>query len=324
MELSGIIAIRLIIAVAVILTVLGLFGVSWAMRLRIIGALAVGTFLLGFFPWSLVKPSFPLGAITLQTGDITVFEIALLVGIGLVVGFIAYFVCYPRGSEIAYIAVPAGMSIWSLRTGNMMSLLQLNDTLEKRQALYSVLRWESFIWLVVVAAGFAGVFLASKVYKDNLASMRLRRMSNSNPNKILLNLVSLATSVVIGHFVIGILAQDVRLLDNQLGSVVGQPEVPQIAFAVVVAFVAAGFVGQVFLDSQFIASVAAAAVSSFVAVHFFAARSEVMRHMIENWPAAFFPRASCAILPIQFVSFGAVGSIVGYWLGVRYQRWHGR
>jgi hypothetical protein len=105
-----------------------------------------------------------------------------------------------------------------------------------------------------------------------------------------------------------------------LGSVVAQPPVAQIAFAVIVSFGLVAFVFKKFLDAGYVwPIIASALVLGFAVTTQF--RQGVLQHVTENWPAAFFANAVVAILPVQMVAFGALGSIGGYWLGVRYGYW---
>ena len=47
----------------------------------------------------------------------------------------------------------------------------------------------------------------------------------------------------------------------------------------------------------------------------------ILKYMADNWPVSFFNRPICAILPLQMVAFGALGSIAGYWLAVKHSYW---
>ena len=111
------------------------------------------------------------------------------------------------------------------------------------------------------------------------------------------------------------------MFDSHVGSVVGQPSTGQIAFAVLISFGIAAFVVKKFLDVSYIFPAIAAAALTFFAITFFAAKQDVLEHMVQTWPLPFFTRATCAILPVQMVAFAAIGSIAGYWAAIKYTYW---
>jgi hypothetical protein len=43
--------------------------------------------------------------------------------------------------------------------------------------------------------------------------------------------------------------------------------------------------------------------------------------MVEQWPAIFFSNTIIAVLPVQMIAFGALGSVAGYWMAFRYDYW---
>jgi hypothetical protein len=102
--------------------------------------------------------------------------------------------------------------------------------------------------------------------------------------------------------------------------VVGQPTNPQIAFAAMVSFGLAAFLVKKFWDADYIWPAIATVIVSFGAMNL-AGSSDVPNYMANNWPANFFPQPAYAILPIQIVSFGILGSVIGYWLAVRFNYW---
>ena len=329
MELLSLYGLKLILAVVLGFAILSLFGVGWLLRLRIIATMAVGIVFLGVMAWPMIKPAQPLGAITLFDGDINVFAAICCLFLAYLAGLVSFFVCYPIGGYVAPLAAPAGLSIWALITGNMSSLITVNNTLASRQELYSTLKWEGFFWLVVIGAGFLGVktsdFLMRKFAPQSLA-VNPDITADSDEHKLSSNkgltiAVAFVATILITHFAIGIFAQDVRIFDSELGSVTGQPEAAQIAFAVMLSFGIAGFVLKKFLNVSYLVTAFATAIVTYVAITI-SAKPDVLAHMVENWPAAFFPRATSAILPIQIVSFGAIGSLAGYWIAIQVAQSH--
>jgi len=71
-----------------------------------------------------------------------------------------YFLSWPYGREIGILAVPAGLSLWAVKTGSIASLIQMNPTVNQRQAIFAAFKWEGLFWLALVAVGFVGVLTA--------------------------------------------------------------------------------------------------------------------------------------------------------------------
>ncbi|KPJ65738.1 MAG: hypothetical protein AMJ43_10080 [Coxiella sp. DG_40] len=290
---------------------------SWLMRLRIAAAAAVGVVLIGILAWPLAAPVEPFGAVL--AGNLSFSGAITLAALALLAGFIAYFLSWPYGREIGILAVPSGLAIWAVRSGTMAAVLQAYPTLAQRQALFAALKWEAIFWLAIVAAGFGGVFLGQKIAAKPQAN-KSKEKSNSKLNIYLNKIFALAGSVLIAQFCIRILAQDVRIFDPRLGSVMAQPVIGQIVFAVLVSFGIAAFIFKKFLDISYIwPIVASALVTGFVITTYI--KQEVLQHLVSHHPAAFFSNAVASILPVQMVAFGTLGSIAGYWLAVRYNYW---
>ena len=101
---------------------------------------------------------------------------------------------------------------------------------------------------------------------------------------------------------------------------VGQPEVGQITFAVLVSFVLAGFLVKKFLDIDYTVPAVLTAIVTFLGFTVYT-RPDLLRYMADSWPKAFFAHSITAILPLQIIAFGTIGSIIGYWLAIRFACW---
>jgi hypothetical protein len=283
---------------------------SWPMKLRIAAAAAVGVLLIGILAWPFAEPFSAVKA--MGPGGAVV-----LVVLAFVAGFIGYFVSWPFGREIGILAVPSGLAIWAVRSGSMAGLIQLNPTAAQRQALVASLKWEPFFWLIMVAVGFVGVLLGRKLRPNkNLAA---QEKSKSGPGKYFNVLIALVCSGFIAQFCIRIIAQDVRVFDDNIRrSVIAQPAVGQVVFAVLVSFGAAAFVAKKFFNVSYIwPSISSAFVTAFMATVY----ARETPYLAQNWPAAFFSNSVISILPVQMVAFGTLGSIAGYWMVIRYEYW---
>lgn len=290
---------------------------SLLMRLRIAAAVATGVVLIGILAWPLAASPGPFGAV--RAGDISFGGAVILVILAFLAGLIAYFLSWPYGREIGILAAPSGLAIWAVRSGSMTALMQLNPTAAQRQELLTTLKWEPIFWLVIVAAGFAGVLLGQKI-QSKLKPDETQEKSNSQPVKYLNAVIALVGSCLIAQFCLKIFAQDVRIFDNRLVSVMAQPTAGQIVFAVLVSFGLAAFVVKRFLHVSYIWPTIASALVTAFAISVYV-KQDVLQYLVQNWPAAFFSNTVISILPVQMVAFGTLGSIIGYWMAVRYDYW---
>ena len=278
---------------------------SWLMKLRIAAAAGVGVVLI----YMVARP--------LAVSSETISGRAALVAIAFLAGVIGYFVSWPYGREIGILAVPSGLAVWAVRSGSMATLIQLNPTVAQRQALVASLKWEPFFWLAIVAAGFAGALLGQKI-RSSPKLKETQQESNSRPGKYLNAAIALVGSALIAQFCIRIFAQEIRISNSSLGSVVAQPAIGQVAFAVLVSFGLAAFAVKKYLNVSYVwPSIATAFVTAF-AMHAYAKQ---VQYLARNWPAAFFSNAVASVLPVQMVAFGALGSVAGYWMAVRFDYW---
>jgi len=288
------------------------------MKLRIAASVATGVLLIGLLAWPLAAPPEPFGTVSLLEGSIRPIGAAALTVLAFLSGFIAYFLSWPYGREIGILAAPAGLAIWGMRSGSMVSLIR-HTAADNQPALFSALKWEPLFWLGIVAAGFAGVLLAQKI-SHKPEPDKTQQKPNPKPNIILNVIIVLAASVLIAQLCINAFAQGVRLPDEKLGSVVAQPAVGQIIFAVFISFGLAAFVAKKFLNVSYIwPTIASALVTAFAVITY--GKLQVLQHLCMRWPPVFFSHAALSILPLQMVALGTLGSIVGYWMAFRYNYW---
>ncbi len=317
MDLPGQMVLQVVAALAMILAMLSLFGVDWSLRLRIPAAMGVGAILVGLICWQCAAPDDPLGVIYAGNFDNT--EIIILLVIAFLSGFFAYFAAWPYGKQIAVLAVPTGLAVWAIRDGSMGRLMQTHSKVDQRLAIFDALRWEPFFWLAIVVAGFAGVYAASMLSGKSSVMEDLAKVKKSIVN--INNLTAIAVSALIAAVVILQLAQDEKIFDAKTGSLIGQPSIPQITFAVIVGFMAAGFAIKKFLNlNYFWAILAGPVIAAFFSITFL--NRATIEAITAKWPAVFFVNSMVCILPIQLIAFGSIGAITGYWMAVRYEYWH--
>jgi hypothetical protein len=289
---------------------LSLFNVSGITRIRTIATLLIGVILVGWLGWPLVKPADPLGAISMVDGRITIATILTLCGLAFAASLFSYLISWPNGTLTAPLTAPAGMAVWVFASGDMRTLLLYNSTLAQRQHVYSALGWEGLLWLLPVIAGLLGVLCGWVIQnRSKLSGISMTSLTaDVNPFWIA---VSIAGTIIITKLLIAILAQDVTQADAKLGYVIGQPGKGQIAFAVFVSFLAAALAAKYFGKTSYIIPTLCVAAVIYLAMHY-AADPAVLENMTRNWSVAYFAKAVCAILPLQMVTFGALGAFTGY------------
>ncbi len=281
---------------------------SWVMKLRIAAAAAVGIALIGVLAWPLTESSAACGSVGFGGA-------AILVLLAFVAGLIGFFLAWPYGWEIGILAAPFGLAVWAVRCGTMGTLVRQHPTVAQRQELVASLRWEPIVWLLIVAAGFAGPFLCRMLLsKKNPGSEKKKGQYD-----FLIPIAALVASVVIAYLCIRIIAQDVRHFDPSLSILItAQPAIGQVAFAVLVSFGFAAFLVKRYLNAGYIWPSLATAVVTIFAVNAYGGK---IMYLASNWPADFFSDTVVSILPVQMVAFGILGSVAGYWMAVRYDYW---
>jgi hypothetical protein len=283
-------------------------------KLRIVAVAALGIIVLGLLAWPLAAPADPLSPV--RAGNISPSGTLALLTLAFGVGFVGYFLAWPHGREIGILAVPFGLTVWAGRGGPMRALMQTYPQPSEREALASSLRFEPVYWLLVVAAGFAGVLLAQYLRAPSRPPTD-EEPTGDRTGTYLTAVIALAGTVLISNFLLGVFAQDVATSRNIAPA---QPPVGQILFAVVAAFAVAAFLVKKFADLSYLwPALASVFVIGFAQV--FYDGPQVLQQFAETRPATSFPHSTLAILPVQLVALGTLGSVLGYWLAVRYDWW---
>lgn len=291
---------------------------SWLTKLKISAAALVGILLIGLLAWPLVQPIEPTAAVS--AGTVNFSDALILISLAFVIGLVTFFIAKPYGKEIAVIAVPAGLAIWALRTGSIAQMMIIYPTAQLRSRLFKDLMFEPLFWLLLVAAGFAGTYTASRLICKKTTDQSEKPEAKSSPGQYLNPAIALVCSIVIIWFGIKLFAQQVTANDHQLGTVIAQPSKLQIALAVMLSFGMAAFVAKLFLKTTYIWTILAAAFVTAICINIYS-NPEFLANLASRWPAVFFPNPILAILPLQMVSFGTLGAIAGYWLAIRYRYW---
>jgi len=312
--------VTLFIGLITVVTFLGMFSnLSWMSKTRVTVVFVTGFLLIGILCWPLVKPDDIFQPISLVTGNIGALPLLIILQIAFLTGAAGFFVSWPLGKEMAIAAVPAGLCVWSFRSASMADLMLNCNSIESKYALIAKIKWEPFFWLAVVAASWAGVWVAHKI--TSKTPKNIEKPKKSDIFNIIINAgLSTAASLLIATFCVWMLAQNVKMNDSKLGFVIGQPHVLQICFAVLVAFTVSGFVVKKFLSGSYIWPLISTSMVTFLVTIIYV-NTETLKHMSANWPVNFFQNSVLSILPVQMVAFGSLGAIAGYWLAIRLDYW---
>ncbi len=289
------------------------------MRLRIAVAIAIGAVIIGYFAWPIAQPQDPCGVVSFIAGNMARDSVLKLAALAVFCSLLAFFVSWPYGRYLAVLAVPSGLAVWAMRSGNMAELMRQNPAAAERIGLFSQIKWEPLSWLAIVAIGFLVAHIGQKFLSQNLNS-DAESKSYSSKSYYITFAIALGVSVLLAKVLLLVFAQDVKITDDKIGAVIVQVAAAQTVFAILVSFGIVAFVVKKFLDVNYACPIIATALvhPAVIAVYI---KPEVMQRMVEHWPAVFYPNAIASILPVQMVAFGTLGSIAGYWLAVRYNYW---
>jgi len=299
---------------------------SWLSRIRLALAIATGVILLAILAQPLIAQSDPYSPATLYQYRISIPAVLALAGLAFAAGFIAYFLAWPYGREMAVAAAPAGLAVIGASYGSLANLFQMSPAAPDRIAAYATFRWEGFVWLAVTLAGIAGCVLA-RFIRQPAPESRPKAVDpadapiNRKPAVMLNVFLALCLSTAVAYICLIMFVKAVSTPSpTGPGSVSAQPMVAQIGAGVAAAFAIAAFLTKLLFGFDWSIAVAVTAVVNF-AVMTLAGNPALVRQMAETWPAATFAQPIFTILPIQMISFGVLGSLLGYWLGVRYNIW---
>ena len=291
---------------------------TWLMKLRIAAAVVIGVVLVGIICWPSQSPPDPFGSLVFKeigtSGAVTLLVMAFLAGI------ISYFVTWPYGREIGILAVPFGLCLWAYRAGTTGGLMQLNPGLTQRMEVLTAMRTEPLFWLLVIACGFAGVLSGQRIVS------RFRKQQNLEknvftPTKFGYVIISVVLSAVVVIICLKMFARDVGIPNSNLETVSVQPAIRQNIFAILMSFGIAAFIIKLVFNLSYIwPTLSCVIVMAYAASTYMNGR--VIESFVDNYPANFFPNVIVSILPVQMVTFGAIGSVIGYWMAIRYDYWH--
>jgi len=287
---------------------------SWSTKLRIVLVMGLGAVVIGYMCWPMAMPQDPAGVVRLS--NLTIVDGLFLIMVSVVLGIVGYFLAWPYGSEIGLLAVPSGLAVWALRSSPLSQILLMYPAVAQRQAIFASLRWEPFVWLVFIAAGILGTVIARRLRPCPTPPIITAVPASQAPTPVN-GALALIISVIVSHLLIVTFAQDVKIINS---TVPCEPAKAQLVFGILVAFGFSGFLVRTTLKLDYLWAIPATAVLFLVGTTAYT-HTQFMANIAQHLPAVCLPSVLLAALPVQMVSFGTLGTIIGYWLGIRYQYW---
>jgi hypothetical protein len=297
---------------------------SWLSRLRLALAIATGIVLLAVVAGPLLEQPDPYSPVTFFERRLSAQTGLTLGALAFAAGFIAYWLAWPYGREMAVVAAPAGLAVIAMRGGSVTDLFRSSPEVSTRIAAYASFRWEAAFWLLIVLAGIAGSFAAGRIRSPSDAARRnavdpADRRITREPAVALNGLLALALSTAIAYIGLAVFVKAVPT-PTMTGTVSSQPLPAQIACGTMLAFGVAAFAIKLAFRFDWSIPVGAILVTNFLVMSL-ASSPALVSEMAAKWPPAVLAQAPFGILPIQMVAYGTLGSLLGYWLAVRYNIW---
>lgn len=296
---------------------------TWPIRIRIALAAAIGVGLIGLFGWPMLAQNGSTAGLAIAA-KLSFSDRICISLLAIACGFLGALVSMPYAKQIGVLAAPAGLMWFSLKTIPLSRVIQQNPAADARVETYNTIAFESFIWLALILLGCLGAIAAAELKpkkqtseKDSDTSKGFLKITTPT---LINGLLATAVSAVIGAFFVMVFAQDVSIPDTKFGSVMCAPSRGQIIFACFAAFGIAAFVTKFLLNANYIWTIISTAIVSTAAILIFA-NGDNLQYMQANWPANFANNSLLLILPVQIVSAGAIGAVNGYWTAKRYQFW---
>lgn len=287
---------------------------SWINKTRVSLVMGLGILMIGIWAWPMVNPGDPYALV--RSSNLSLLQMVTLIGLAVLTGALAYFIAWPYGREMAVLAVPAGLTIWAMRSGHIADMTQAAPDVKSRIDLYHSLMLEPFFWVVVVLAGLLGVRWAARIKPCPVFQFeKLHPTKTSTSPPVIIG--AIAASLAIAHLAISAFAQGTEV---STGRVPTQPANGQIFFAVFMAFGLAAFVIRTWFELDFFWPFLCTSLLYLVGILVYD-RTSGMTQVAEAFPRVCFVTPLLAILPIQIVSLGAMGAVTGYWASIRFQYW---
>ncbi|MBN2375650.1 MAG: hypothetical protein JXD22_04575 [Sedimentisphaerales bacterium] len=306
-------------------------------KIKMALVLAVGGVVFGTVGWALVRPEQPGGAFTVVMGGKAAGVLLSMAALGVVVCLAGSVIGTVHGRYIGQMAIPAGLTVWAIRTGSMDSLLLSHSSVASRASMFHGLMFEVLIWLGVV---LLGCWLSERVFGlllqgggDGVGDNKIVEVSGEVSiakkgkdsdggwldgglnSKWLSRVLAVLISCIIGFVLMKLLARSGVPHFNAAETIrVGNvPATKQIVFAVGAAFFLGTLAAHQLFRVKLWYYLLAPAIVAWVGYAW--AGYLVSLSPLEGI-SPHFVHASvvfATVLPVQFLGIGSLATIVGFW-----------
>jgi hypothetical protein len=306
-------------------------------KIRVAVVLAIGIVIFSTVGWSFARPWDPVGDLTVLSHHQPLQMAFMVLLVALISTAVAVAVSGRWAREIAPLAVPAGLSAFSVLTGGIFALLLKHNQLSGRSSMFYHFAGESVFWFVLVIAGFILAYLSFAFFRLGPAvknspaplpevkpAFIKRFIANFNSREMGTAVSALIGTCIIAAILLTLLVQSqsvkVTLLDQRVVLAACVPDPGQNIFAVFTAFLLATMLFQHLLNAPlwpFIPAPLIVAVFAYAS----AAHHAVQGPLAQVAPTFILPSIRIAtVLPVQYIGLGTLAVIAGYWFSMRARR----
>lgn len=287
--------------------------ISVLAKFKIALSLTIGMVVVGLVVWQIIAPASEFDVSSIALGSVSLGGFLILLTLSFFTASMTTFLVGKNGADLASCAVPIGLGACAVRMGELAITIGSYHGAQDIHSVYFGMSWEGFAWLLLVLIGIAGanVGIPFSLLRKRAASVDKKSVG-----------IAIVISVLVGMFGTNLLAIGARVVvDREVFSVTRQAYTGQVCFAVLISFIAAGFLCRHFFKVHYIVPVISTAFVVFITM-IRASRMSDLEYLGANFPSSFFVNSFAGILPIQMVAFGSLGAMTGYWFSVLLKQWH--
>jgi len=302
------------------------------LKIRITLILAAGVVLFAIGGWPYIKPAYPGGALTIilhqQPGTVV---LTLVILTGLATG-LAIVIGWGYAGELGILAVPAGLAALGLMTGSMNELFVRWYDLSARSGLFYRMMADTVIWSAAIfLAYFLTMLAAGRAKKESsgepdratsIGAAKARRRSKKEVkilnSPVFRQVASVVLACLIALILLRLLGQSGRAWTNNREPVYTATVLRsgQVVFATFAAFWLATLAGHQLFNGSLVVFLLGPPIVAIMG-YLMAA----MQPLSDVAPVFVpFSAASGTILPLQYIGFGSLAVIAGYWHSVKIRR----
>ncbi len=326
------------LALALSLQYFNLMNTPLPIKIRVAVVLAIGIVIFSTVGWSFARPWDPVGDLTVLSHHQPLRMIFMVLLLALISTALAIVVSGRWVREIAPLAVPAGLSAFSVLTGGIFALLLKHNQLPGRSRMFHHFSGEAVFWFVLVIAGFILAHLSFVFFRRGSAAKSpsapppeaktafIKRFVTNfiNSRETRAAILALIGTCIVAAILLMLLAQSqavkITLPNQRVISAASVPDLGQNIFAVFTAFLLATMLFQHLLSAPLWSFIPAPLIVAVFA-YSGAAHQVIQVPLAQVAPTFILPSMRIAtILPVQYIGLGTLAVIAGYWFSIRARR----